>query len=577
MPLNKYLEHCDTQKRAIAFTIALTLSITCSSQVDARAKPTENLLSQETFELTPRGEEWSTSEFQLLCSKQRHLSLDNFDEIDQTKSKSDALAACSFIESMLKNAGHEAPEIRFLLAAGAATAGSLVLYHSEIEKGLLLFQKIEIILAPRSKFRSIPESEAEETRLALALFYRTWGASAMLAGDYTSASEKVNLSIAYSSASGRSGENISAIEESLRSLELLATLQSSQGEHARAAETRQKIAEQYRILTASSSHPNETIHQGIIQALIEEGWARLDIGDFLGANKLISEAQESVKRGAPPKLIDEINAIKAALDYRVGNEIAIPSKTGSKLDQAAYSFAQGDKVSALSSFSGSVKEVIDNAKEIKQRAYDKEIALNYKNTVLSLHQAIYSMALANNDEHLDTAASILSLNTHGLILDVELSRHTGNGTDNAQLTSHEGITAGFTPTLMRPKEISKNLKSNEMLIEFRRFREWQVDNGRASRPLASSAYIGISVDSRGTVRSQRIGNAADIDAMIYRTLSNISQNHADAIESIAEAGDHLLAKFDLATETRPTIYISADGEINRFPFSAYATIKGTYP
>lgn len=561
------------QKHSVATSIGLTLFITCASHSTTPAGATTNQSSQEIFRLPPLDEEWSPSKFQTLCPNQKHLSIDDFDKIDQVKSKQDAMMACSFIEAMLSQADHEEPKIRFLLIAGAGTAGSLVVYHGEIKKGLLLFREIEKSIHLKGKPDSTPELEAGETRQAIATFYRTWGASALATGDYTTASEKIDLAIAYSSTSECSGKCNDENEEHLQSLELLASLQSSQGEHARAAETRRKIAEKYREATTSSSQSNELIHQGFTQALIEEGWARLDIGDFSGANKLISEAQESVKRGAPPSLIDEINAIKAALDYRAGNEIASLRKTGSKLDQSAYSFAQGDKASALSSFSDSIKEVIDNAEEIKQRVYDKEIALNYKNTVLSLHQAIYSMALANNDEYLDTAASILSLNTHGLILDVELSRHTGNGADNTQLTSQEGNTAGFTPILMHPKEISKNLKSNEILIEFRRFREWHVDNGRASRPLASSAYIGISVDSQGVVRSQRIGSAADIDAMINRTLSIASQNHADAIESITEAGDHLLAKFELATESRPTIYVSADGEINRFPFSAYAIIK----
>ena len=557
------------QKHSIAVAISLTLFIICSSHSKTRTEAATNQSSPEIFRQPPLGEEWSSSKFQPLCPGQKHLSIDDFDKIDQIKSKQDAMMACSLVEAMLRQADHEETEIRFLLAAGAGTAGSLVVYHGEIKKGLLLFRKIERILGLKTEARSMPEVPVEEKRLAVSMFYRTWGASALAAGDYATASEKINLAISYSSASECSGKCNDGIEN----LKFLALLQSSQGEHKKAVETRQRIAEQYRIAAASSSRSNESIHQGFIQALIEEGWARLDIGDFAGAKKLIGEAQESAKPGLSPKLIDEINEIKAALDYRIGNGIATPSTIGSKLDQSAYSFAQGDKISALNSFRDSVKEIIEDAEELKHRVYDKEIALNYKDTVLSLHQAIYSMALANNDEYLETAASILSLNTHSLILDVELSRHAGNRTDNAQLASQEDNTEGFIPTLVQPKEISKNLKSNEILIEFRRFREWQVDNGRASRPLASSAYIGISVDSKGTVRSQRIGNAAEIDAMISRTLDNTLQNHADATESIKEAGDLLLAKFNLETEARPTIYISADGEINRFPFSAYAIIR----
>ncbi len=315
---------------------------------------------------------------QPLCPNQKHLSIDDFDKIDQIKNKQDAMMACGLLEAMLRQADHEESEIRFLLAAGAGTAGSLVVYHSEIKKGLLLFRKIERILGLKSEGPPMPEIEAEEKRLAVAMFYRTWGASALAAGDYATASEKINLAISYSSTSECPGKCIDWIED----LKSLALLQSSQGEHIKAAETRQKIAEQYRIATTSSSRSNESIHQGFIQALIEEGWARLDIGDFAAAKKLISEAQGSAKPGLPPKLIDEINEIKAALNYRIGNEIATPSTTGSKLDQSAYSFAQGDKVSALNSFSDSVKETIDNAEELKQRVYDKEIALNYKDTVL---------------------------------------------------------------------------------------------------------------------------------------------------------------------------------------------------
>lgn len=560
------------QKLSIAVAIGLTFCISYSSYINSPAEADTNQSSNEILKWPSLGEEWGSSKYQPLCPNQKYLSFEDFGKLNQLKIRQHAMMACGLIEAMLRNANHDERGIRFLLVTGAATAGSLVL-HGEIQKGLRLFYEIEKILAPKTKVDSISDVEAVKIRSALWTFYNSWGASALVAGDHATALDKVNLAIGYSSTSECSSKCNDLNEEGLLSLNLLALLQSGQGEHIKAAETRKTITEYYRVATANSSRSIESIQQRLIQALIDEGWDRLDIGDFSGTAKLISEAQESATSSVLSKFNNQINAIKAALDYRIGNRIATTNSIGSKLDRSAYSFVQGDKITALRFFSDSVKDIIHNAEELKQRVYDKELAFNYKEKVLSLHQAIYSMALANNDEYLDTAASILSLNTYGLILDIELGRYAGNGPDNNQLTSHEGNSAGFGLSLVHPKDISKNLKSNELLIEFRRFQEWQVDNGRASRPLASSAYIGISVDSKGTVRSRRIGNAADIDAMISRTLSNNSQNYFDAAKNITEMGDHLLAKFALSNEMRPTIYISADGEINRFPFSAYAILK----
>ena len=138
------------------------------------------------------------------------------------------------------------------------------------------------------------------------------------------------------------------------------------------------------------------------------------------------------------------------------------------------------------------------------------------------------MARKSQEEKVREAASTLSLNTHGLLLDLE-NEQARFGFPGKLTPPNEMQSRSFSgANIVLPSQIAKSMKAGEVLVEFRRFREWEVPKDRAVRPLDKYAYIGIVLDPEAKISIFRVDEADKIDRMIQDLGKAIADNLLDA-------------------------------------------------
>jgi len=566
-----------TKIGVLALLILLNIAGQTSPLPGRQVKPTKTECNPLTQ--TPEATKCTVTQETRICLDRDFERPTNFldgltrlEKLDVRSKKEDALTSCSIIESMIERNPKEAVSLRFLLYSGAATAGSLGAHHNEFKKADLLFRKVEQ-KAVKYLEKATESNDAEKTHLALAVFYNTWGAEALYYGDFATASKKINLALKETKPNECSTKCAEIRETRIESLQTLATLQSTRGEYAQSTRTLKQVSQAYKGERLKSRHLDPIIQIKIAKSLIDEGYALLDTGDLANARKAAEKALNISHN--QPDLLKEVAELEAALAYRMGNKLTEEKTEYSWLNEAAYSLARGDKKRALESFQSAVREILGNFEGLRSRINDTNAANNYKESLLSLYEAVYSLAQKSQDKMVKEAASTLSLNTHGLLLDIENEQANFRYSSKTTLPSETILHSLAGTNMVLPRQIAKSINTGEVLVEFRHFREWEVRKDRAVRPLDKYAYIGIALDSEGETSTFGVGDADKIDRMIKNLGKATADNLLDAENRISQVGDYIFknAKAKLSKYTR--IFVSADGGINLFPFSAYALTKSS--
>lgn len=126
------------------------------------------------------------------------------------------------------------------------------------------------------------------------------------------------------------------------------------------------------------------------------------------------------------------------------------------------------------------------------------------------------------------------------------------------------------PRVVSVQQIAKALPVDAVLVEFVRIRSFDASKPRGQQ-WGAGRYVALILHSNGSVQTEELGSAKDVEALIALALQASEQKLVDAPQLWADVSQRIIRPLARATQGTKTWFISPDGELNRVPFAALSS------
>ncbi|AFY27494.1 tetratricopeptide repeat protein [Cyanobium gracile] len=124
------------------------------------------------------------------------------------------------------------------------------------------------------------------------------------------------------------------------------------------------------------------------------------------------------------------------------------------------------------------------------------------------------------------------------------------------------------PTLVSTQDIANVLPADGVLVEFQRYRPFNVGMIGGQPSWGEAHYIALILKPNGTIQAVSLGRASVIDTAITRMHTSLEQATADAPSQLAEVRRLVVDPIRPHTRGSSRWFLSPDAELNRIPFLA---------
>ncbi len=121
----------------------------------------------------------------------------------------------------------------------------------------------------------------------------------------------------------------------------------------------------------------------------------------------------------------------------------------------------------------------------------------------------------------------------------------------------------YEPLIVKVEDISKQLKDDEILVEYQLFYPISINY---ESPVAR--YLAFTLDNQMNIKVYDLGSAETINPLVAKVINSAENKKNDFDENLQQIKSLIISPLEKDLANKKNIYLSPDNELNRVPYSA---------
>ena len=121
----------------------------------------------------------------------------------------------------------------------------------------------------------------------------------------------------------------------------------------------------------------------------------------------------------------------------------------------------------------------------------------------------------------------------------------------------------YEPLIVKVEDISKQLKDDEILVEYQLFYPISINY---ENPVAR--YLAFTLDNQMNIKVYDLGSAETINPLVAKVINSAENKKNDFDEKLQQIKSLIISPLEKDLANKKNIYLSPDSELNRVPYSA---------